>query len=74
MNLFKWKSIKSAPRDGTRILLYAKSKIDHAYYMAPGYYDDSPKLSNYDSGPWEWGLTIKPTHWMPLPEPPKTKS
>ena len=35
---------------------------------------DPDQVSEYDSG-WttfyEWAPTMSPTHWMPLPEPPK---
>lgn len=61
----KWKSIKSAPKDGTLILLYGVG------YMKTGYYDLSPQIGNYSN--WRWGLTVNPTHWMYLPETPKVK-
>ncbi len=59
----KWKKIKTAPKDGTLVLLYGRN------YIKTGYFDDTPRLGNYPD--WRWGLTFYPTHWMPLPKPPK---
>lgn len=58
-----WKTIDSAPKDGTHVLLYGRG------YIITGHYDDSPQIGNYPN--WRWGLTFNPTHWMPLPKPPK---
>lgn len=64
----KWKSIKSAPKDGTRVLLYGKFD-DGRGYMKTGFYDGSPRISDYSK--WYWGLVDDPTHWMELPDAPK---
>jgi hypothetical protein len=60
-----WQPIASAPRDGTLILLHGHDQIN------PGYYDATPRIGGY--GPWHWGITFQPTHWMRLPEPPTPK-
>jgi hypothetical protein len=60
-----WQDIASAPRDGTLILLHGHDQIN------PGYYDATPRIGGY--GPWHWGITFQPTHWMRLPEPPTPK-
>ena len=60
----KWKPIKSAPKNKKSVLLYGEG------YTNVGHYDSSPQLGNYPN--WRWGLTIEPTHWLPLPNPPKT--
>lgn len=60
-----WQPIETAPKDGTEILIY--SRYGDQYVVS---YDDS------FNAPWrvrnEEGLNAHiPTHWMPLPEPPK---
>jgi hypothetical protein len=62
----EWRPIESAPRDGTQVLLWA------AGWRAPttGWtYEDDP----WQDCPFYSGLDQRfiPTHWMPLPEPPK---
>lgn len=55
--------IESAPKDGMEVLLWNGRKMEKGLYEAwtvkPG---------------WIWmseGFEVKPTHWMPLPDPPK---
>lgn len=59
----KWQPISTAPRDGTRLLLWAPSwsqpNTGHPYPRGWG--------PMYELGPW----LDQPTHWMPLPEPPR---
>lgn len=53
----EWKTIDSAPRDGTDVLVWD---------------GDSVSLSHWDEGWWvllEYTLDGV-THWMPLPAPP----
>ncbi len=62
-----WQDISTAPKDGTWVFLY------HKHARIGGWY--------WDGGIWnneylEWGVgeaepELSPTHWMPLPEPPK---
>lgn len=65
----RWRSIDSAPRDGTRILVW------------PFWSDGLPAEVHWRNGltdrtrRWEQvgGLHptgVEPTHWMPLPPPP----
>lgn len=60
-----WKPIESAPKDGTQILLYAPA------WRAPNTgwtfgSDDWQACPYHHAGDPRW----KPTHWMPLPDPP----
>lgn len=67
----EWQSIETAPRDGTRILvtgnLWNYSKCIREYIPVTVYWYD---------GAWETSYPQKrhagePSHWMPLPPPPK---
>jgi len=59
-----WKPIEAAPRDGSHVLLYRPEIQFVGYYSGPvaGWCINAPGL------PFMWPI---PTHWMPLPEPPK---
>lgn len=60
----EWLDIESAPRDGTRVLLFRRRWAEN---MAVGWY----------SRDWSCWLTVngtefpEPTEWRPTPEPPK---
>jgi hypothetical protein len=66
-----WQDIASAPRDGTRILLWRKG------YCSVGEWDDdmggawlakAGLFTALDGGECE--VRLNPTHWMPLPAAP----
>ena len=64
----EWRDIKTAPKDGTEILL-----IGTAHNML---YPKPTRLVGLYKKGWWWVVggqfTISHvTHWMPLPEPPK---
>ena len=73
-----WQPIETAPKDGTVILLYRFTdpvKLGFPIYTrfqawdyAVGYY-----TSDKERAPTGWVSPpiANPTHWMPLPEPPK---
>lgn len=61
----QWEPIESAPKDSTVVLLWAES-----YYPVIGWYD-AGKRSWQDVWEHEWRRPKQPTHWMPIPEPPK---
>ena len=63
----EWQPIETAPIDGTEVLVFGP-KQDGVYLAAYKYGDWCV------AGPWDDGWTellSPPTHWMPLPEPPK---
>ena len=58
----EWQPIKTAPRDGTRLLAY----------FTEGFSSDRHSVISWHEFQGEWvtwpGLiTVKPTYWMPLP-------
>lgn len=78
-----WKPIDSAPKDGTWVLLTG-GKIEYGWYedsqptVVSGQY--STMLNTYPThGHWQfawydgghYGWYEEPTHWMPIPDPPK---
>jgi hypothetical protein len=67
----EWQPIETAPY-GKTVLLFAITDTETGNWkMATG----SRPFDN--SRPWNWGgyelrpYDVEPTHWMPLPEPPK---
>lgn len=81
----QWKTIDSAPKDGTEVIAI------HCTYYGDGLSPmiDGPFTASFCSGKWisswdgqevveyiDWGGTeyksiMDPTHWMPLPQPPE---
>ena len=76
-----WQPIKTAPKDGTVVLVTNLSMgPDHPVEAQFGVYHskwgDYPNhwtvVRDPDPFPAIWrGALVIPTHWMPLPEPPK---
>lgn len=77
----EWQPISTAPKDGTRILLWGTCHASGANYFDTepqamvGRYGKLGDLADY-SKEWEadpvdyYGIEIRPTHWMTLPSPP----
>lgn len=59
-----WQPIDTAPRDGTRVLLWYPAWIQHVF------------TAEFEHGNWQTGVwysnRAKPTHWMLLPSPPES--
>jgi len=70
----EWKPISTAPFD-TEVMLFGKVPMggcadrDVANVFAVGAYEDwyTPEWVDHEGE----SLSFDPTHWMPLPEPPK---
>ena len=66
-----WQPIETAPKDGTKVLVWSNSNVwnepDVAYWgrsnplNQPAWAGGHCRVSHID----------QPTHWMPLPPPPK---
>ena len=64
----KWKSIESAPRPGKKVLLTGGFSVDIGWYGDDGWVC----LDNATAdGLNRWIAGHGPTHWMPLPDPPR---
>jgi len=57
-----WQPIETAPKDGTRVLLWLSIGICATYDSFDGQWEDDGQSLNTDFA--------APTHWMPLPAPP----
>ncbi len=64
-----WQPIKTAPKDGTQIVLFLEDK-----QCAIGEYvtqkDGFAAWELFHTEDSAYYLSIRATHWMPLPEPP----
>ena len=71
-----WESIKTAPKDGTWILIWGCPVLYGAVIeVLKG--DRSITIGLWDGKAWAdetEGWILDPTHWMPLPEPPETEA
>jgi hypothetical protein len=70
----EWRDIETAPTDGTWVLVWGPSQRWSSVMMAwfalnhrsgKAYWKDSTEWDDYEL------VDDQPTHWMPLPEPPK---
>lgn len=74
-----WRSIETAPKDGTAILIWQPDKSRFDDKPRSGVQDDNRYAIGYwrceeSSSKGSWGnrnsAEVHPTHWMPLPPPP----
>ncbi len=59
----EWQDISTAPKDGTKVLCYTIKGVIIMHWHQPG----NPTARAF----WTGEKSVQPTHWMPLPEPPK---
>lgn len=76
----KWQLIETAPKDGTRILLYApdgllvddEAKMHIGLWEAPDYNRGNDWVLGPNGDEHSFGNALYDvTYWMPLPEPPE---
>lgn len=68
-----WQPIKTAPKDGTPILIYER---ENDCVCEGRYVVDACRWFERNAHPtdaWD-GEIYRPTHWMPLPNPPRNKA
>ena len=59
----EWKRIDTAPKDGTEIDIWVQNSIRR---IAKVHWDQKFGMwANHED------VSCNPTHWMPIPEPPK---
>ncbi len=69
-----WLTIDTAPKDGTRVILFHKPEmIGIGYWGRNGHYNPLGWLTHSSSGGYINHID-QPTHWMPLPPPPVSRS
>jgi hypothetical protein len=65
----KWQPIETAPNDGTQFLAYGDGNgVESSVYICS---------RRYGLDGWREAYTkraMRPTHWMPLPEPPPSNT
>lgn len=60
----QWRPIETAPKDGTRIIVYRA--------LEPGYEHELIGFDMWRNGNWYRSRrAMRPTHWQPLPPPPE---
>ena len=67
-----WRKIKTAPKDGTPVLLYSPDASDPQIFV--GHFVDiepDPCWQDYWREDGCWPIDAEVTHWMPLPDVPK---
>lgn len=67
----EWQPIKTAPKDGTKIFVnnIRPQRKNKSVEISVAFYKEHSRGSYWSSSPV--GYVLCPTHWMPLPEPPK---
>lgn len=74
-----WRPIETAPKDGTLILgaWFERFHTTQAGDLAPKWFMVCCRFVEWIPGSWLWeedfsdGLSVAPTHWQPLPNPPQ---
>ena len=81
----EWQPIETAPKDGTHVMLSRGDRVtlgnwESVISTSPEYHANGTYLGQFEDGnswegwmSWDGGFCEEtpPTHWMPLPEPPK---
>jgi len=72
----EWQPIETAPKDGTHILVVSETGISVCKYSCGnwnGLIDGDTICYQEEQDDWYYDV-YKPTHWMPLPEPPQQET
>ena len=66
----EWQTIDTAPKDGTGFLYFQKLPFGQKWIGSGIWHDGKFIHVQWNGDECDW-TTISPTHWMPLPDPPK---
>jgi len=73
----EWRTIDTAPKDGTRVLVCTNGQIAIAWWNErPNVWNEPavPCWTEFEPEDYFYAVHLTdefaPTHWMPLPEPP----
>lgn len=72
--MMEWQPIETAPKDGTRVLVFDAAWCGGKPMQSVSYWQWYERIddgSRQRCGSWS-GVTVA-THWMPLPDPPRSK-
>lgn len=70
----EWQPIETAPKDGSPVLVYAVEGCTQWKFYTPLWicrWEEGHEDGEWIEAGGELYTTCKPTHWMPLPKPPK---
>lgn len=72
----EWQPIETAPRDGTTFQAWIVNIVGAGFWVSGCRYNDDGAFEiygrvDYDMYDWAVYSHLTPTHWMPLPEPPR---
>ena len=67
----QWRTIDSAPKDGSKILLWAWGKVAIGEWDMQPHHSQPRPYWTYDNRPVTTCRGHPPTHWRPLPPPPR---
>lgn len=78
----EWQPIETSPKDGTRVLIfngygamdiagYVEQFTERLEFVRSDKDGDVYQTVRNDFSYWDTDIAYDPTHWMPLPEPPK---
>lgn len=66
-----WATIDTAPRDGTKLILWATYSPAQEPFAVMGRFSDSGLGWVSDDLSGQGSVQLDPTHWLPIPSPPK---
>lgn len=67
----EWQPIETAPKDGTRILAFYPKEEENYKILSVALIYRKWRLCPDGGYDFEFEIVGDPTHWMPLPNPPK---
>jgi hypothetical protein len=68
-----WQPIETAPRDGTVVLAFAPTEAVVPFITVGWFETEAERWRMLDSCSHMGFRAVQPTHWQPLPEPPKVE-